>query len=623
MKKKLIFKQFPPIRRKEIFLKMKITTILCLVFAMHLSANVFSQNEKISIKMENATIEKVLAKASKITNLNFFYSTDKIDVKEEVDVNIKNKTVKEFLQNIFKSQNVSFKFSNNFVVISRNVTEPDNVQKLQIKGNVKDKDGKPLPGVTVRIKGTIIGVSTNAKGYFSLTIDKRDNIILIFSFIGMKSQELIYKGQKEINITLIDDTQELDDVVITGYANVSRESFTGNVKTISAEEIKKIAPTNILTTLQVLDPSFRLDENNIMGSDPNTVPNIRLRGSSSLETQNLNPDDITESALQNNPNLPTFIMDGFEISVEKLFDMDVNRISQITILKDAAATAIYGSRAANGVVIITTVAPKPGEVTVSYNYSLNLEFPDLSDYNLMNSKEKLEAEKAAGIFDGFLIQDYYAKTLLLEKGYETDWISLPLRNAQNSRHYARIEGGTTNIRYSLDASIYGENGVMKGSKRNRQSFNFDLQYNTAALIFKNSASYMGVNSSNSPYGSFAQYTYLNPYIPCYDDRGLEYSTIYINTTQTGANPIYEAKLGGYDRTNSKSFTDNFNMRYYIKPEFYIKANLSLSYTSTENNKYKPYGLYEFKHRDNKGSFSTLNSKSTTIDGGLHAYYNNY
>ena len=127
--------------------------------------------------------------------------------------------------------------------------------------------------------------------------------------------------------------------------------------------------------------------------------------------------------------MPTFIMDGFEVSVEKLYDLDINRIESITLLKDAAATAIYGSRAANGVVVITTVAPQPGEVLITYNYNLEVQLPDLRDYNLMNAREKLEAEKEAGLFDENVwgIRYYNEKLRLLEKGVETDWLYKPLR----------------------------------------------------------------------------------------------------------------------------------------------------------------------------------------------------
>ena len=165
-------------------------------------------------------------------------------------------------------------------------------------------------------------------------------------------------------------------------------------------------------------------------------------------------------------------MDGFEVSVQKVYDLDPNRIESVNILKDAAATAMYGSRAANGVVVITTKAPKPGEVTISYNLTGTLSMPDLSDYNLSNAREKLEIEKLAGIYDpinGYFNSRYDAITAYnerlarIEEGVDTDWLSIPLRNALNHQHSLSIEGGNVDLRYNLELGYARDNGVMKDS----------------------------------------------------------------------------------------------------------------------------------------------------------------
>lgn len=135
------------------------------------------------------------------------------------------------------------------------------------------------------------------------------------------------------------------------------------------------------------------------GSDPNALPEVRLRGQASIGVKDLDRSSVSKSVLRNNPNLPLFIMDGFKVSIERVYDMDPNRIESMTILKDAAATARYGAEAANGVVVITTVAPKAGEVQFTYNMTGILEMPNLHGYNLMNAEEKVEAEKAAGLYD--------------------------------------------------------------------------------------------------------------------------------------------------------------------------------------------------------------------------------
>ena len=199
----------------------------------------------------------------------------------------------------------------------------------------------------------------------------------------MKKQTLQVDAtrKKMLEITMVDDVKTLEDVVVTGYSNVRKSSFTGSSTQITGDELRKVSQTNILGAIQSFDPSFRLVDNTQFGSDPNTVPEMYIRGRSGFGIKDLDKD-LSRSNLENNPNLPTFIMDGFEVSIEKIYDLDPTRIESLTILKDAAATAMYGSRAANGVVVITTVAPKAGEVRVSYNFTGTLEMPDLHDYNL-------------------------------------------------------------------------------------------------------------------------------------------------------------------------------------------------------------------------------------------------
>lgn len=190
----------------------------------------------------------------------------------------------------------------------------------------------------------------------------------------------------------------------------------------------------------------------------------------SLESEYMKQTQRTN--LKDNPNLPVFILDGFEVDVQKIYDMDMNRVESITILKDAAATAMYGSRAANGVMVITTVAPQPGEMRVTYNFTGGLELPDLSDYNLCNAAEKLEVERLAGVYTASSPssqpnsdQDYYNKLNQVLKGVDTDWLAQPLHNVFNHKHTIYIEGGVESIRYGVDFFYDKNGGAMKGSYR--------------------------------------------------------------------------------------------------------------------------------------------------------------
>lgn len=198
-----------------------------------------------------------------------------------------------------------------------------------------------------------------------------------------------------------------------------------------------------------------------------------------------------------------------------------NRVETINILKDAAATAMYGSRAANGVIVITTRAPKPGEVTISYNLTGSLSLPDLSDYNLANAQEKLEIERLAGIYEpenGYYanredaIRAYNKRLVNVQKGVNTDWLSLPLRNAVNHKHSLSIEGGNVDLRYNLELGYTNENGVMKGSYRDNVDVGFTVDWRLKdKLQVLNKISYNFTDAPDSPYGSFSDYAHLQPY----------------------------------------------------------------------------------------------------------------
>ena len=179
------------------------------------------------------------------------------------------------------------------------------------------------------------------------------------TFMGMQPNKVaVTTFDKEIVVRMQPDTREMEEVIVTGFGTVKKSSFTGNAVVVTREELLQVSKTNVIKALEVYDPSFRVKTNNQWGSDPNALPEIQIRGQSSIGIKDLDKNTLSKSALENNPNLPIFILDGFEVAINKIYDMDPNRIETMYILKDAAATALYGSRAANGVVVVTTVAPK-------------------------------------------------------------------------------------------------------------------------------------------------------------------------------------------------------------------------------------------------------------------------
>ena len=515
--------------------------------------------------------------------------------------------------------------------------------KITITGTVVDIKANPLQGVAVLVKGTTIGVETDASGRYSLTFAVgAEGSVLEFSSIGYKLVEKTCTKSQVLNITLEEDVHFISTVVVTGFANIKQESFTGNSVTIKNDELMKASKTNVLKAIQTFDPSFRIVDNNLMGSNPNAVPEMYIRGQSGMGNfDKLDASDLSKSNLKDNPNLPTFIMDGFEISATTLYDFDPNRIESITILKDAAATAVYGSRAANGVVVITTVTPKPGKLNVSYNFTGSVTAPDLSDYNLLNAAEKLELERMVGFYDvansdGYtseytLKKEYYEKLANVKEGVNTYWMAKPLRTVFNHNHSLYIDGGSNSLRFGIDMKYSNQDGVMKGSKRDNIGAGAYIQYNYKSVNIKNYFSYTQTNSADSPYGSFSKFTSQLPYDKFSDENGKILQTLRYwgsGTASNKENPMYEATLHNFQKQKREELMNNLSVNWHIIPSLLFKGQLSLTKTISKSDTfYDPLSkqsgnIFPLSSSNiSSGTYNINNSDGYTVDLSTTLSYN--
>ena len=510
-----------------------------------------------------------------------------------------------------------------------------------IKGKVTDLEGHSLPGVNVVVKGFQGGTVCDIDGNFKISAPRED-VILKFSYIGMEPQEITVKAgqKKEIQVRMKEDTNEINEVVVTGFANIRKESFTGNTITVKRDELLKVNKTNVLSALQAFDPSFRIAENNTWGSDPNALPEVYLRGKSGFGVKEL--DVTSKSALKNNPNLPTFIMDGFEISVTKLYDFDPSRIENVTILRDAAATAMYGSRAANGVIIITTVAPKPGKLNVAYSLTGEIETPDLSDYNLLNASEKLEVERLAGCYDinspnaqGFssmkLYKEYVNKLYNIRNGVDTYWLSKPLRTAFNARHSLYVDGGSEKVRFGVELNVSPNSGVMKGSFRDVWTTGTYIDYRIGNLQVRNHTTYTVNRSKESPYGSFADYTKQMPYDIYQNADGS-----YLKSLQSWHgehasdryNPLYEATLLSFDRSSYEELINNLSVQWNFLNDFLLKSTFGITRQFNSNEKFNdPHSqknTYPLSETNlSSGELTTGSGDNLSLDWQASLAYNRF
>lgn len=580
----------------------------------------------ISAEFENSSLTEVLKVLKEKSGFEFLYNDEEIRNVNAITRSFSGASLEEILQSCLEGTGYTYRVVNNLIVITpapKPLALPVE-EGITISGKVVDEDGGPLPGVTVMVKGWKVGVATDIDGMFAIGLNTRE-AVLQFSFVGMLTQEIAVKDilhpDQEQLIVMKADVKQMDEVVVTGYVNIKKNSFTGTSVTVSKDELMKVSKTSVMQALQTFDPSFRIQENNAMGSDPNALPELYIRGRSGIGVKELDKKDLSKSALQNNPNLPTFIMDGFQISVQKLYDMDPNRIESITILKDAAATAMYGSRAANGVVIITTVAPQPGKVSVNYNMTGTLSIPDLRDYNLMNAREKLDTEVKAGLFSRGETSDekleyekeYNGKLNNVVRGVDTYWLSKPLRTVFNHKHSLFIDGGTEDIRFGVDLSYNNDEGVMKKSYRNRMSAGLYLDYRVGNFQIKNQISYGVTNSEDSPFGSFSDYTKKLPYDEYKDANGK-----YLQETKTwgrtsgnsNINPLYEATLGNYARSKTEELINNLSANWYIDDYWLLKGQFSVTKIVT-----KDEDFLDPKSRKNENVLGVHNVVSGELNTG--------
>lgn len=588
---------------------MKFFIVLLCVTSLQLSAKVFSQ--QISIRMSNATFKEVVREIEKQTGLTFLFSDMKVSHLKNLNVDFTQATLERILNHCLSGADLSYQMMENAVVIVPGVKRSEPQQQTVIKGIIVDRAGTPLPGVTVLIKGTQVGSSSDADGRFAIEVGSSDRIVLVFSFVGMEKKEVSVKDSKELRVVMEEAVENMKEVVVTGIFQRKKESFTGSSQTYTAKELKMVGNQNVIQSLKTLDPSLLVMESKEWGSDPNRLPEMEIRGKTSIVG--------LKSEYGTDPNQPLFILDGFETTLQTIMDLSIERVANITILKDAASTAIYGSKAANGVIVVETKQPEMGKLRVSYGGNFMVQFPDLSDYNLMNSSEKLEFEKLAGYYTGTdlnnqLVKDKQYNSILAEirRGVNTYWMSKPLRTSFNHRHNLYAEGGDAAMRYGLGVN-YGKNkGVMNGSARDVVSVNIDLSYRLKTLKFTNKATVDYSIADREPV-QFSTYSGANPYYRKSDEIYLE---------KDMPNPLYVSGLNYLDQTKELVIKDNFQVEWDIVGSLRARGRVGLIKTISETEEFTSPKHPEFVETDllERGEYAQNRMNAFSYEGELSLTY---
>jgi TonB-linked SusC/RagA family outer membrane protein len=450
----------------KVCLIMRLTLVLMAASLMQIYATGYTQSARISLSLKNVSLKQALKEIEKQSDYTFVYNDSKIDVNKKVDINVKDCALVEVLDQLIADSEINYTSIDNHIVLTdknkyiyrlpaitreavlnREELDMETIspiknyllQQVTVTGKiVSSADNQPLPGVNVVVKGTTIGSTSDINGAFTLNIPD-PNSTLVFSFVGYQTKEVVLSGQKELDITLVEETQELQEIVVVGYGVQKKSVVTGAISSIKADDIQSTSVSQAQQALQGKTSGVQV----INGSgSPGAPMKIRIRGFAS-----------------NNNSEPIYIVDG--VKTTDISGLDPNDINSMEVLKDAASTAIYGAEGGNGVVMITTKSGKSGKHLVTYDFQYGIQKVGHTP-ELMNSQEYAEYMKEAGSIPN-------ANTT-----YDTDWLGEIFEDSPMQKHHLSFSGGNENSTFLLSMSYLNQDGIVKGSKDKFERFTIRL-----------------------------------------------------------------------------------------------------------------------------------------------------
>lgn len=538
---------------------MKLCVILVCLFSFSLSATTLAQQERVNMKLQEVSLQQVLEQIREQTKLQFMMSKEQGERVGTVSVEAVNETVAEVLDKVFSSTGLTWVLMEDIIVVKER-PQQQKQQTVRVKGVVKDKRGEPLPWAAILIKGTTVGVVSEYDGSYSIELPSVNNIRLIYSYIGMKTQEVAYTGQEVIDVVLEEDATEMEEVVITGYQRVNRRQSTSSVTTVKMEELNIPGISSLDQMLQGKIPDLIMTTNS---GEVGVVPKLRIRGTSTL-IGNREPLWVLDGIVMQDPvNVPAADLndpDYINRVGNAIAGINPQDIERIDVLKDAAATALYGTRAANGVIVVTTKKGRIGRPIVTYNLSTTLrQRPAYSDrsVDVMNSKERIQFSRELVAqhykfpedmndvgYEG-LLKQLYNKQLTEEQfrsevarleTVNTDWFDLLTRNTLSHSHTVSISGGSSDASYYASVGYTRDNDVIWDDNNERYTAVLNLNTNLTSWM-RASLSMNGNVSSRRYYQeelSPMQYAYKTTRaLPAYDENGE-----YFYFQKRGANSQY-------------------------------------------------------------------------------------
>ena len=565
--------------------------VLCCVGWLFAPQAGYAQDVKrISLEAKDESLGEVLERLGEAYGKKFFYSERVVDVNERVTVNLKNATLDEALKAIFKGKEVRYEENENFVAI-REVRNAVTVERILVRGVVRDERNQPMPGATVLLKGTSTGFITDVDGNFQSNLMGKYPVTLVFSFVGYKTQEVTVNDTARLSVKMEPETQEMDEVVVTGYQVIDKRQLTSSISTIDATELEKVGALTVDKMLEGKAAGLMVTT---LSSTPGAASKIRVRSGGTF-TGSREPLWVIDGVIYEDPvpltadQINSF--DQVNLIGNALTGLNPQDIASINILKDASATAIYGTRAANGVIVITTKRGKEGDVSLSYSGSVGVvDRPRYKNFNLMNSKERIDVSREIyeknlsypseiytfvgyeGALKNYMLGNTTFEEFQDEVSYletlNTDWFGELYRPALTTSHSVSFSGGSNNARYYFSVGYNNEKGTEKGVEVSRITARSNIDFNLRKniLISLNmSGSVQEAVYNHSSINVFNQAYYTSRAVPFKNPDG---SLFYIDKQLSG---LGSAATNG--RYNIKNEIDN-SERNVDNKDFNIAATLN-------------------------------------------------
>lgn len=572
-----------PFRRWKIFLIMKLLCVFILGFMIQTYAVVsYAQTRRLNLQFQDNSLKEVLQILEDQTDFSFIYKDELIDSETRITGSFKETSITEVLQHILQKERLTYTIKGKAIVILPNDQEVNVVQKnLAVSGKVTDSSGTPLPGVTVIVRGTTTGTVTDVQGSYRLT-SVPDNAILVFSFIGMKMQELAVAGKQQINVVLEEETIGIEEVVAVGYSVQKKANLTGSVATIGENMLENRPVTNSMAALQGAAPGLVVTRNS--GQPGNEEYKMNIRGFSSV----------------NGTNQALVIIDGVEGDMTLL---NSNDIESISILKDAAAASIYGAKAANGVIIVTTKKGTKGKTVISYTGLMTLNHA-YSIPERLHSWEESEMANLSRLNAG-LSRDYTDEEIEWMKDpdinyavnptnpntykfyYDLNQVEMLMREITHSQnHNVSVKGGNEGTQYLLSLGYYDQNGVFEmgpdGTTRNNVRLNLNTRFNKifsldSRIAYNQDRTMSPSQSVKGDYGLLYNIYQLRTRFPIFlpESDDTKYATsaagaTYATLKEGGYHEVKRKDIGGVFTLKAENIIDGLTLRLVYSPALQLK-----------------------------------------------------